>query len=53
MTAPDTAIFQEHPDFAAGVMKMLRKAETSLKSLQEQAQGPMALGVLHGYDTEA
>lgn len=45
MAAPDTAIFQEHPEIGESIVEMLKNAKSSLKSLQKEAQSGISWGL--------
>lgn len=49
MTAPDTAVFEEHPEFGRRVVEMLSTAKTSLELLQHAAAGTVAWAHQRGY----
>ncbi|ERF68129.1 hypothetical protein EPUS_06941 [Endocarpon pusillum Z07020] len=49
MTAPDTAVFEKHPEFGQKVVRMLSTAKKSLELLQNAAARPVAWAHQRGY----
>jgi hypothetical protein len=49
ITAPDTAVLEKYPEFGARVTKLVGTAETSLKSLQAEAEGAVDWAQQLGY----
>jgi hypothetical protein len=49
MAAPDTAVFEEHPEFGEKVAYMLIGARKSLERLQRSAEQPIAMALQLGY----
>lgn len=49
MTAPDTAVFEEHPEFGESVATTVSRAEKSLEALQLEAEDSIATALQRGY----